>query len=77
MVELSRTQKVKGIHRNEKQSCKNLHGLKSSSESVFFFREKFNGIHNEPEKINDNVQQLSSTQAQQIAILPRILRTGS
>ena len=49
----SRTQKVKGIHRNEKQSCKNLHGLKISSESVFlfvFFREKFNGIHNEPEK---------------------------
>ena len=59
VVELSRTQKVKGIHRNEKQSCKNLHGLKSSSESCWFFQRKINGIHNEPEKINDSVQQLT------------------
>ena len=36
----SRTQKVKGIHRNEEQSCKNLRGSKISSESFFFSSEK-------------------------------------
>ena len=47
-----------------KQSCKNLHGLKISSESFFFSEKNLMVFITNLQKINDNVQQQRSTQAE-------------